>query len=108
MVASTEAPRGRALLSTVRRQIQDVPDLVYVIDSQASGEDVRLRVAFDGSDESGGGGTYYRFVARLCVEYRITGGPDASVTVQDTRCPEDLLRPRTPTPAADGTVSLEG
>ena len=108
LVTAGDAPREGELLTAVRQQVTYIPDLVYVIESRAVDDGVRLRVAFDGTDESGGGGTYYRFVARLCVEYRIVGGRGAGVTVEDASCPEELLNPRAPTPAADGTVSLDG
>jgi hypothetical protein len=101
-------PTGNALLSAVQAQVQDSTDRIYVFGSELVDEDVvHLDVAFDGFDESGGGGSAYQFLARLCVEYEIRSGEDPGVTVSDTRCSEDLLEPTGPTHKADRTIGLE-
>jgi hypothetical protein len=108
VVSGEEAPIGEALLQAVREQIPDSSGRIVLFDLAAiSDDEVSVKVAFDGLAESGGGGTYYRFLARLCVEYRVRGGDAHRVTTADTRCSPELLEPTGPTQKADRTIGLE-
>jgi hypothetical protein len=52
---------------------------------------VKVKVAFDGSDESGTGGAYLSYTARVCVEFTVTSGDDAGLETRDTACDDDYI-----------------
>ena len=108
VVLVADPPTGQLLVDAVRQNVPDSYGRIQIFDlSQLDEDEVSLKVAFDGSAESGGGGTYYQFLARLCVEYRVRSGADPGVTVEDTRCSPELLEPTGPTQKADRTIGLE-
>ena len=108
VVSGPNAPTGEALVQAVRDQVPDSPGRIVPFEvTPISDDEVSVKVAFDGHDESGGGGTYYQFLARLCVEYRVRGGDDPGVTTADTRCSPELLEPTGPTQKADRTIGLD-
>jgi hypothetical protein len=106
-VAANGEVEGQALLDLVGETVQDRQRHVTTFGlALESADEAILGVAFDGRAESGGGGTYYQFLARLCVEYRVRPSADEPVTAADTRCPQELLEPTGPTQKADRTISL--
>jgi hypothetical protein len=108
VASRNDAPTGQALVEAVRDIVPAYSGHAVTFElSLLSDVEASLKMAFDGSAESGGGGTYYQFLARLCVEYRVRPGADEPVTVSDTRCPRELLEPTGPTQKADRIISLE-
>jgi hypothetical protein len=107
LVADGRAPTGGQLLALVRTEFPGQGRLSYVFGEEVLPDGaVSYAMAFDGFDESGGGGTSHQHLARLCVEYVVRGGRDPGVTMADTECSEDLLQPTGPTQKADATFPL--
>ena len=87
LVESSTPPTGPGLLNAVREAIPEEFDKVVVFDQELiTDETARIGVAFDGVSQSGGGGTYNSFRARVCAEFTVTGGSDPELDTQDTAC----------------------
>lgn len=105
--AAPSAKRGNALAAALRTAVGDSQDrrIVFGSSSDTDGT-VHLLVAFDGFDESGGGGTFRQVRTRLCVEFVVPAGPAPEVELRDHACSLELLEPTAPTRRADLVVTL--
>jgi hypothetical protein len=84
-VASTDALTGSALLTAVAQAVPEDEAVIYGLE-QVDDDTVTVRAAFDGSAQSGGGGSYYSFLARVCAQFVVTSGADPDVLTADTEC----------------------
>lgn len=87
MVEAPDLPRGDGLLEAVRQEVpDDFGNVLTFSQDVVSDETVKVEVAFDGHDQSGSGGTYLDFTARVCVEFTVTTGVSPGLTTRDTAC----------------------
>lgn len=109
IASADDGPTGRRLLASVQEVMPDDPGevRVYQLD-QPDERTVRLDVAVDGQDESGGGGSYYSFRARVCVRFVVVAGDDPEVGAEDIECrQEDLERALGKVPAPNEVVPYD-
>ncbi|WP_269168045.1 hypothetical protein [Modestobacter sp. VKM Ac-2977] len=108
LVEAPDLPRGDGLLDAVRQEVpDDYGNVLTFSQDVVSDETVKVKVAFDGHDQSGSGGTYLDFTARVCVEFTVTTGMSPGLTTRDTACDQAYFDRTRWLGAAGEVVSIE-